>query len=171
MGRVEGGERWYVVHTLPHREVVAASQLEAQGFRSFLPLRWKTVRHARRFRTVKAPFFPRYLFVALDLGRDRWRAVNGTVGVSQMIMSGDYPAPAPRGLVEDLAVLAAADGVLEFQKRLRPGDKVRLVSGPFADLVGQLQTIDENGRVKILLEVMGGRIPVWSQAPLLAPAA
>jgi hypothetical protein len=64
------GERWYVVHTQPHRESRAQTQLAAQGFRTFLPLHRKTVRHARKLKTVSTPFFPRCLFVALDLSRD-----------------------------------------------------------------------------------------------------
>ena len=66
-------ERWFVVHTLPHRESGAKGHLENQGYRTFLPRRWKTRRHARKLETVLAPLFPRYLFIALDLNRDRWR--------------------------------------------------------------------------------------------------
>src|SRR5687768_12928093 len=62
-----GGHRWYVVFTQPNREFHAQMQLAAQGFRSFVPRYRKTVRHARKLKTVSAPFFPRYLFVALDL--------------------------------------------------------------------------------------------------------
>ena len=68
-------ERWYAVHTLPFGEVRAAGHLENQAFRTFLPKRRKTVRHARKLTTLEAPFFPRYLFVALDLTRQRWRSV------------------------------------------------------------------------------------------------
>ena len=97
-----GAERWYVAHTLPRRELGAKKQLEFQGYRTFLPLHFKTVRHARQFRTVKAPFFPRYLFVSLDLSRDQWRSVNGTFGVASLIMEGERPKPVPRGVVEAL---------------------------------------------------------------------
>src|SRR4051812_35737513 len=76
------GERWYAVYSQPHREVRAQQQLTAQGFMAFLPLYRKTVRHARKLTTVSAPFFPRYLFVALDLSQHQWRSVNGTFGVT-----------------------------------------------------------------------------------------
>src|SRR5213594_3067034 len=74
------GERWYAVHTLPLRESYAQGHLRNQAFRTFLPKRRKTVRHARRLRAVEAAFFPRYLFVVLDLARHQWRSVNGTFG-------------------------------------------------------------------------------------------
>src|SRR2546430_1503971 len=83
------GERWYVVHTLPLCEGRAQIQLENQSFRTFLPKRHKTIRHARKLSTVEAAFFPRYLFVALDLTRHQWRSVNGTFGVASLVMRGD----------------------------------------------------------------------------------
>ncbi len=76
-----GNMRWYVVHTQPRREFCAKAQLEGQGFRVFLPKRPRTIRHARKIANVEAAFFPRYLFVELDLTRHPWRRVNGTFGV------------------------------------------------------------------------------------------
>ena len=49
---VGANERWYVVHSLPHRETQAQLQLENQRYRVFLPKREKTLRHARRLRTI-----------------------------------------------------------------------------------------------------------------------
>src|SRR5579862_8183633 len=81
---LDHGERWYAVHAQPFSELRAQGNLENQGFRTFVPKRHKTVRHARKLRTVESPFFPRYLFIVLDIERDRWRSVNGTFGVSRL---------------------------------------------------------------------------------------
>ena len=126
----QSGVRWYVVHTLPHREFKAEYNLRAQGFTTFLPAHWKTVRHARRFRTVKAAFFPRYMFVQLAIGRDRWRSVNGTTGVSHMIMEGDNPKPVPPGAVEGLLAISEHGGTLSYDSELHAGQAVRVMSGP-----------------------------------------
>ena len=119
-----------------------------------------------------APFFPRYLFVALDLGRDRWRSVNGTFGVARLVMAGDRPLPVPSGIVE--ALIAAADdrGVLRFDGAgsLRVGQQVRVLAGPFADQVGRLTSLDDNGRVRLLLDIMGGHVPVEVSSAALLPA-
>jgi transcription antitermination factor NusG len=101
-GALSNCERWYAVHTLPFAEARAERQLHRQGFRTFQPKRHKTVRHARRLSTVEAPFFPRYLFIVLDLAHHQWRSVNGTFGVSRLVMRGDQPDPLPRGVVEAL---------------------------------------------------------------------
>jgi transcription elongation factor/antiterminator RfaH len=163
------GERWYVVHTQTHREFGAQTQLAAQGFRTFLPLHRKTVRHARKLRTVSAPFFPRYLFVALDLSRDRWRSVNGTFGVAGLVMGDEFPVAVPSGVVEGLGAACTADGHLRLGETLGLGDRVRVLSGPFADLVGELARIDGAGRVTVLLRLLGGEVPVSIPRVALMP--
>src|SRR5258708_32245573 len=99
---VDQGARWYAVHTQPNREWRAKNQLENQAYEVFLPRRLKTVRHARKLTNVVAPFFPRYLFIRLDLTQHRWRSVNGTFGVARLVMQGDMPHPVPRGVVETM---------------------------------------------------------------------
>lgn len=164
-----GTQRWYVVHTLPHRELRAQRQLAAQGFHAFLPRHRKTVRHARQLRTVSSPFFPRYLFVALDLNRDRWRSVNGTFGVARLVMGDEFPTPLPHGVVEGLAAACGADGNLRFDAGLAIGQRVRVLSGPFADLIGELARVDGGGRVQVLLELLGGEVPVRIGRDALMP--
>lgn len=147
--------RWYVVQAQPHREKRADFHLRQQGFQAFLPLHQKTIRHARQFRTVHAPFFPRYLFVRLDLGRDRWRSVNGTFGVSSLIMEGELPAPVPPGVVESMLATADPTGLVSTTPRLSVGDTVRIVRGPLSGLIGELAALDDNQRVKVLLDILG----------------
>lgn len=152
------GERWYAVYSQPHRETRAQQQLAAQGFTVFLPLYRKTVRHARKLTTVSAPFFPRYLFVALDLSLDQWRSVNGTFGVTSLITDGATPRPVPHGVVESLAQVSDA-GFVQPGKELKVGDSVRVLTGPFADLLGELVRIDGPSRVRVLLQLLGGAVP------------
>lgn len=116
------GRRWFVVQSQPRKELFARANLERQEFRSFLPRIRKTVRHARRTRETLAPLFPRYLFVSLDLGLDQWRSVYGTFGVSRLVSDGFWPAPVPRGLVEDLIAATEQLGAIEFAEALRPGE-------------------------------------------------
>lgn len=173
-GGLEGGAtgaRWYVVRTLRAREVLAESHLRNQGFQNFLPLQRITVRRARKFHSKEAPVFPGYLFVSLDLGWDRWRAVNATVGVAYLISVRDRPVPVPRGLVEKLQLVYPSPDQQDLAPDLAPGDRVRVVSGPLAELFGQLQEIDGAGRVKILLDVMGREALVWTKAGSLLPVA
>lgn len=164
------GARWYVVLAQPHREAQAGQQLANQGFGTFLPCRMKTVRHARKLTTVRAPFFPRYLFVTLDLSRDRWRAVNSTIGVSRLLMRGELPEPVPHGIVETLIASADDRQVLRFVSDLAVGGRVRLLAGPFAEQLGILERLDSDGSVRVLLNIMSGVVPIRLRRELVMPA-
>ena len=163
-------ERWYVARTQPHREAQAAQQLRNQSYRVFLPRFFKSRRHARKFETVLAPLFPRYLFVVLDLTRDRWRSVNGTYGVDRLLMRGGLPEAVPNGLVEQLVAVAEPQGVVRLGHSLQKGQAIRVTAGPFADFMGRLERLDDCGRVRVLLEIMGGTVPVMLPERAVAPA-
>lgn len=164
-------ERWYVVMTQANREHFAAENLVNQGFRCFVPRQTATYRHARRFSTRLAPVFPQYVFVILDPAAQRWRAVNGTFGVRRLLSDADGPIPVRFGVVEALVAYCDASSVLVFQgPTLKPGDRVRLVSGPFAGVLGTLQHLDASGRVRLLLEIMSGAVNVTADHAAVIPA-
>lgn len=152
--------RWYAVSLLPGREERAEWHLRRQGFAPFLPRQKRTVRHARRHLVRHAAFFPGYMFVSLDIEVDRWRSINGTVGVRSLIMHGPRPVPCPPGLVEQFIALTDAEGLLNFSSTLEVGNAIRVLSGPFAELVGKLERLDSTDRAHVLLEFMGREIPV-----------
>ena len=153
-------ERWYAAQTLYRRESGAELQLKAQGFASFLPQITRTVRHARQLRTVRTPLFPSYVFVRLDLERDRWRSVNGTYGVARLVMADGRPVPVPTGVVESLLDLRDATGVVRLDHDLSVGQTVEVIAGPFAKTLGSLVRLEGPERAKVLLDIMGGQVPV-----------
>jgi transcriptional antiterminator RfaH len=165
-----GNERWFLVHTRPRNELKAEFHLRAQGFGTYLPRIRKTIRHARQLRQVRAPLFPGYLFLILDLERDRWLSVRSTVGVSSLVTCDGRPIPVPVGVVESL--IAQTDGALTLlDAGLVEGQSVRILSGPFADFVGTLERLDDAGRVRVLLEMMGTAVPLALHRSALSPAA
>ena len=48
--------------------------------------------------------------------------------------------------------------------------RVRLLAGPFAEQIGVLERLGGQGRVRVLLEMMGSAVPVTSTADQLLPA-
>lgn len=167
---LEEDERWYVTHTPPNCERRAELHLGAQGFRTYFPTIQKTIRHARKLRDVRAPLFPRYVFIVLDLGRDRWLSVRSTVGVSSLFCCDNRPVPVPRGVVETLVGNAEEPNLTLFHQGLKPGQSVRILSGPFANLVGTLERLDEAGRVRVLLKIMGAAVPATLRRAAICPA-
>ena len=113
--------------------------------------------------------FLRYLFVVLDLARHQWRSVNGTFGVSRLVMRGDEPHPVPGGVVETLIATADAQGILQLGDKLQIGAAVRLMAGPFAEQLAILDHLDDTGRVRVLLDILGRQVAISTLANNLVP--
>lgn len=154
---LEPDERWICVQAHAHKERLAAENLRRQNYRCFMPAVLRQIRHARQTRTELRPFFPRYLFVVLDPARQQWRPIRNTFGVSGLIMGDESPKLVPEGVVEALINATDQLGSLDFRDNLAVGQSVRLLTGPFADFIGSLERLDANGRVAVLLEIMGGQ--------------
>jgi transcriptional antiterminator RfaH len=149
-----------VVYTAPQAEGVAAENLQAQGFTTYLPL----IRERRINRHVRVvPLFPRYLFTSFDPETDAWGAIFFTRGVVRLLRRDLYtPAEVPADLVQELMQRAAQypDGVIDDApgadlKPLQPGEHVRVVSGPLEGMRG-VCAHSTRRRVRLLLELLGG---------------
>jgi transcription antitermination factor NusG len=165
------GERWFVARALAHQENRAQLNLHRLGFRSFVPRLRRTVRHARQSRDTLHPLFPGYIFVIIDLSKQRWRTINGTFGIASLIMGAERPKPAPPGVIEGLVGSCGPGEAVLLDDALEIGQKVRIVSGPFAETLCRLAHLDDRGRVRVLLEIMGMEVAAQLDRSSIAPAA
>ncbi|MBK8631858.1 MAG: transcriptional activator RfaH [Sphingomonadales bacterium] len=148
---------WYVAETQPRKEALAALHLGRQSFDFFLPRYRKARRHARKFDTVLAPLFPGYVFVRFDREQANWRSINGTFGIRRLLCGEDgMLQPMPTRVVQALQARCNGDIFDASLDSLKPGEKVRILHGPFADLIAQVKSLDDRGRVALLLDIMGG---------------
>ena len=53
---------------------------------------------------------------------------------------------------------------------LAPGQQVRLSSGPFATVLATIERLDDHGRVRVLLDILGGSVPTHVNVRDLEPA-
>lgn len=154
-------ERWYLVNTQTGREELASLHLRRQGYRPFVPSSWRSIRHARKIRTERAAYFPGYLFVPLDVASDRWRPIDGTIGVLRLIKANGRPLPAPVGLVENLLALTDANGSLDLVGAdLAPGQSAKIIRGPFADQLVTIDALKGAERVHVLMQIMNNIVPL-----------
>lgn len=167
------GPQWYAVHSQPNAELRAAEHLGRQGFHSYVPTYLKQRRHARRVDTVRAPFFPRYLFVSLDVAQQRWRAVNSTVGVTRLVGQGLLPTPVLPGVVEEIKRREGPDGLLQIAPaaaRFVKGDAVRITEGAFEACQGLFLALTDKDRVAVLLDLLGRKVRVVMGAGIVEAA-
>lgn len=147
---------WFLAQLKPNCAMIADRNLRRQGFDTFLPLEDVTQQRRGTFVTVERPLFPGYIFVAFDMSGGFWRTVNSTYGVTRLVSFGQEPAVVPDDLVSELTLRCDPAGKLLPPPRLTPGDKVTLITGPFADFVAQIETINAEQRAWVLIEIMGG---------------
>ena len=155
-------KQWFVVHTQPCKEGIAQQHLLEQGFDVYLPRFKKTRRHARKVEEVLAPLFPRYLFVGMDLDVDGWRSVQGTRGVSYILVADDRPAAVPLGIVESLKDQENDEGLVSLTSiaLFTKGDKVRVLEGAFKDYLAVFEKLDDKQRVHLLLHCLGREMSI-----------
>jgi hypothetical protein len=86
-------------------------------------------------------------------------------------MRGEEPQAVPPGIVE--ALLASCDrrGIFRHGLQLNVGDPVRMMGGPFSDQLAVLDQLDNDGRVRVLLDLMGRKVAISTHANYVLPLA
>jgi transcriptional antiterminator RfaH len=102
--------------------------------------------------------FPGYVFVALDLSRDRWRPILSTFGVRRVIFQGERPALLESAFVNALKGRERDGIILEPQADLAVGQSVSMSSGYFEGLTAQIIELNPSDRVTLLLNLVHGQI-------------
>jgi transcriptional antiterminator RfaH len=148
--------KWYLAQIKANGFDRAVANLARQGFLTFSPMQNKTVRHARQLKNVLRPIFPGYLFVQFGAARSDWRKINSTFGVSRLVsFAKSVPAPVPDTLIAGLQARCNGQNILLPIRDIEIGEKVRLLSGPFADFVGEVEDMVGQDNVRVLLDIMG----------------
>jgi transcriptional antiterminator NusG len=146
---------WYVLHTKSRFENVVNDGLLKKHIEVFLPK--VTVRSKRRDRKtmIRVPLFPGYVFVKTDLHPHHHLEIVKTVGAVRLIGNKQGPIPVPDETVASLKIMVSTDYPVTTGNRLQKGDRVLVVSGPFAGVVGTFVRYRGQGRVIVNIEALG----------------
>jgi transcriptional antiterminator RfaH len=148
------GLRWYVVHTNPKQEGRVESNLVAWEVETFNPLMKVRRKGVYAQGTSIRPMFPRYLFARFD-ANNLFGKVRFTRGVHCVVSFGRGPTPVGDDVIELLRSRLGKDGFVDTQEEFKPGDKIRIVSGPLSGMVGIFeQYVSDSRRVMMLLNAM-----------------
>ena len=146
---------WYVLHTKSRFENVVNDGLQRKHIEVFLPK--ITVRSKRRDRKamIRIPIFPGYVFVKTDLHPHHHLEIVKTAGAVRLIGSKEGPVPVSDETIDSLQIMVSTDLPVSTGNRLQKGDRVMVVSGPFAGVAGSFVRYRGQGRVIVNIEALG----------------
>jgi transcriptional antiterminator RfaH len=143
----ETDRHWFAIYTKARQEKALARDLWGQEIPFYVPLviKERAVGHRRLHSNV--PLFPGYLFL---FGTDQERVRSLTTNrVSRIIPVADEVRL--RHDLGQLRQLIDSGAALTVERRIQPGQRVRIRSGTFQGVEGQV--IERHGRTRLLVAV------------------
>ena len=156
-------KEWFILQFKSNSHHLAAKNLNRQGFETFLPLHDTTSRRTSRFINTSKPLFPGYMFIKFDRAESVWHKINSTYGVSRLITFNSILKSIPTSFVDHLMKRYDLSGKLLPIQKLKKGDQVKLLKGPFANFAATVEKYEDNQRVWVLMDLMGRKSKI--QAP------
>lgn len=147
---------WYVVHTKPRQEQLAAENLLRQHYAVYLP-RIKLFKHLRGRQQIQfEPLFPRYLFVRPESDAHSIAPIRSTLGVSNLVRFGNQPALMRNETLNAIRAFEAGnhDAPDVEISPFKPGKRIQVVGGPLCGLEGMVSDVRQD-RVLVLLNLLG----------------
>ena len=171
----EQKKEWYVVNTYSGHELAVKQKLEMRTesmgmqdyiFRVIIPETTEVeVKDGVKKEKVKK-MFPGYVLVEMIMDDEVWFIVRNTQGVTGFIgSSGKGAKPIPL-LPEEVERILNNMGMsrIDLSKDLVEGKKVKIISGPFKDMIGKISSYDlEKKKVNLLLDLFGQETPVEAE--------
>jgi transcriptional antiterminator NusG len=160
--------RWYALHAHSGQEgnvrkmlFQSAEQLGLSDLISnvLVPMEEVSEVRAGQKKVSKHKFFPGYVLVQLPEHPEKyaelWHLIKETPGVTGFIGSRTVPVPLEESEVN--AIVEVIRGERERPKpqfAFEPGERVKIIDGPFANFLGKIDDINpERGTLKVLVEI------------------
>jgi transcriptional antiterminator RfaH len=145
--------QWYLAATKPKEEKRALENLQLQDIEAFLPLiEVERMRRGKRVKSEEA-MFPGYIFIHLTDESDKVSKIRSTRGIRDWIRFEGKPANVSLHIIDLLKNSAQSKQTNENLPK--PGDKIEIKSGPFANLHAIFQCPDGLKRSILLLDFLG----------------
>ena len=148
-------KQWYVLHTRSRFENVVYDRLLNKSFEVFLPKMQVKSRRKDRKQMIRVPVFPGYLFVKSDIAPREHIEIVKTIGVVRLIGTKDGPVPVPSETIDSLRILIDADAPIKTGNKILKGERIIVVHGVFAGVVGVFVRYRGTGRVVINVDTLG----------------
>lgn len=162
-------KRWFIVHTYSGHENKVKLNLEKRIefmnighkiFRVEVPQKTVTKVKDGKRQDKEEKIFPGYVLVEMIMDDDSWYVVRHTPGVTKFVGAEKKPIPARDSEIKKIinkAPTQAPKVVLD----VKVGDKVKIISGPFAEFVGDITDVyPDKAKLRASVSIFGRDTPV-----------
>ena len=165
----DGKKHWYIVHTQTGHENKVKVNLEKRIenmnmtekiFRVEVPQKTVTQVKNGKKHEREEKLYPGYVFVEMIMDNDSWYVVRNTAGVTKFVGSAKKPIPAAESDIKKI-LHRTQNQVQKIQLDVKVGDKVRIISGPFAEFVGDITEVyPDKAKLRANVSIFGRETPV-----------
>ena len=165
----EFGRNWYAVHTYSGyedavarnlRQRVEAMGMEEQIFNVIVPTEKRIMIKGGKRKVVEEKIYPGYVLVDMIVTDASWYVVRNTPRVTGFVGAGTTPTPLEKKEVDTL-VVRRGEAEPRHKIAVSKGDAVRITDGPFKEMEGKVDEVDEErGKIKVLVSLFGRETPV-----------
>ncbi|WP_419661712.1 NusG2: transcription antitermination protein [Desulfosarcina variabilis str. Montpellier] len=148
-------QAWYALHTKSRFENVVNEGLTKKSLDVFLPKITVKSRRRDRHKMIRVPLFPGYVFVRTDLNPYEHVEILKTTGAVRLIGSARGPVAIADDTIHSLKIMVATDEEVITGTRFKKGDRVVVINGPFAGVMGVFSSYRGDGRVIVNIEALG----------------
>jgi len=140
---------WFAVKVRTRAEHSVADVLRNRGIETFCPTYTERRRYSDRIKSVEAALFPGYLFSKIDWS-ERLPVLSAPF-VEYIVGFGAEPTPIASGQVEGVQSIVRSGALCRPHPFLHIGQRVRLHSGPLANVEGVL--IGDRGNSRLIVSI------------------
>ena len=162
-------KRWYIVHTYSGHENKVKVNLEKRIeymnmgekiFRVEVPQKTVTQMKGGKKQEREEKIFPGYVLVEMIMDEDSWYVVRHTAGVTKFVGSAKRPIPARDSEIKKIIHRSTSQSQ-KIELDVKAGDKVRIISGPFADFVADIiEVYPDKSKLRANVSIFGRETPV-----------
>ena len=162
-------KRWYIVHTYSGHENKVKVNLEKRIeymnmgekiFRIEVPQKTVTQIKGGKKQEREEKIFPGYVLVEMIMDEDSWYVVRHTAGVTKFVGSAKRPIPARESEIKKILHRSSSQ-TQKIELDVKAGDKVRIVSGPFADFIADIiEVYPDKSKLRANVSIFGRETPV-----------
>lgn len=162
-------KRWYIVHTVTGHENKVKVNLEKRIeymnmsekiFRVEVPQKTVTQMKGGKKQEREEKIFPGYVLVEMIMDEDSWYVVRHTAGVTKFVGSAKKPIPARDSEIKKI-INRSSSTTQKIELDVKAGDKVRIISGPFADFVADIiEVYPDKSKLRANVSIFGRETPV-----------